>query len=669
MVRIILMNPPLSIFSGVALFAVCVIQSFTPLPEPEAPVTTNPPVIVDVTFLPLEILGPDATAKTIEIGVTNGSLADELSITAFNLQYEGMASIRINGGTWVDLTESTVGYDRPMDAAMWGIGGVHGTLHMNMAMTNWTPVNGTNTLEARFNDGNGLTIGWRLLRFNFRHAGTNLIAESQFTYDDPATWTGPSTNMVNILDGQDAWYNLAITEQGTNLVAHCTDCHDRTGRDLTYFNYSNESIIQRSIFHQVPAARATNIASYIRWLRAAYPVPYETNGRPWNPPYQPGPGMTFVPVRSWAAGAGLDWVLTNDLASFPYIFGTNNPGTNWTSSYTNTLDAREIPLAVQFPTWNMWLPRRHPLDTYNAYYSQTNNNYFQTYRNTTNAMNSLTGLDAATYFNGRKSIWDSYSASGGVPKPGPTATNYYLWFTNLVANKHWRNVKTWEIMTEFAIEEYGTNVFGALSDNRRWFHGETFNLAPHKTQIPQWEAWAAQSMQWYQAQLVLNSGNRNNRAIVPLDWGYQHALNKSAWVNSTNEITYSILVLNCIKGIEVSINENGMTATSGWQPFKGDPQNMASINPQASKYLLIPLTNRVAAANAVIKPWMLQMQTYTRAEYGAADVLVGNTFLGNRMYAMTANFITTGVDATLTAQMYHFGTNIWPEINWSGVHP
>ena len=47
------------------------------------------------------------------------------------------------------------------------------------------------------------------------------------------------------------------------------------------------------------AAEGKKVASYIR--RLAVPV----LGRPWNPPYQPGPGLDSKPVSHWAAGAGL----------------------------------------------------------------------------------------------------------------------------------------------------------------------------------------------------------------------------------------------------------------------------------------------------------------------------------------------------------------------------
>jgi len=49
------------------------------------------------------------------------------------------------------------------------------------------------------------------------------------------------------------------------MRAKCSDCHAQDGRDLKYFNYSNNSM-GRSIFHGLTAAQGDLIASYIRSL-------------------------------------------------------------------------------------------------------------------------------------------------------------------------------------------------------------------------------------------------------------------------------------------------------------------------------------------------------------------------------------------------------------------
>lgn len=87
--------------------------------------------------------------------------------------------------------------------------------------------------------------------------------------------------------------------------------YGQDGRDLEIFAYSNESIIERARFHQLSAEEGQKIAYYIRSLSARHDDVGRW-GRPWNPPYQPGPSVADRPVQEWAAGAGLEAVLEED---------------------------------------------------------------------------------------------------------------------------------------------------------------------------------------------------------------------------------------------------------------------------------------------------------------------------------------------------------------------
>ena len=155
------------------------------------------------------------------------------------------------------------------------------------------------------------------------------------------------------------------------IFAHCSDCHAQDGRDLKYFNYSNNSIQARSVFHGLTAQQGNQIASYIRNLNVVNP------GRPWNPPYQPGPGLDSQPVSNWAAGAGLDAVLDSDQEMVNAIF----PGGFQPSVFaaTSRLNTRELPLPMQLPDWNQWLPGTHPMDAFgSAFTSSGYNTIYQT---------------------------------------------------------------------------------------------------------------------------------------------------------------------------------------------------------------------------------------------------------------------------------------------------
>ena len=76
------------------------------------------------------------------------------------------------------------------------------------------------------------------------------------------------------------------------------------------------------MFHGLTAQQGDQIASYIRSLNMPSP------GWPWNPPYQPGPGLDSQPVSNWAAGAGINAVLDSDAAMQSYLGSPNGWAAN-----------------------------------------------------------------------------------------------------------------------------------------------------------------------------------------------------------------------------------------------------------------------------------------------------------------------------------------------------
>lgn len=113
----------------------------------------------------------------------------------------------------------------------------------------------------------------------------------------------------------------------------------------------------------VSQTQGEQIASYIR--RLTTPAP---NGAwAWNPPYQPGPGLDSKPAAAWAADAGVNAVLNSDKVMEAHLFpvGTSTPSVNRVVDRFSTLNIRELPIAMQLPDWNSWLPRLHPSDVFN----------------------------------------------------------------------------------------------------------------------------------------------------------------------------------------------------------------------------------------------------------------------------------------------------------------
>ncbi|MCF6314501.1 MAG: hypothetical protein L3J39_18775 [Verrucomicrobiales bacterium] len=177
---------------------------------------------------------------------------------------------------------------------------------------------------------------------------------------------------------------LANTLGKGDIRAKCMDCHTSTGYDLKYFGYSNESIYKRSRFHGLSDTEAKRVTRYIRNLKDKNGVIIPSYGRPWNPPYQPGSvnvGGTDTPlsqlaVERWAAGAGEGGVLDSDKEMMLPVFDDNGDGKVWQwevdkvfrlsqingSAAHLGLSLIDIPIHLQLPDWNRWLPRVHPVD-------------------------------------------------------------------------------------------------------------------------------------------------------------------------------------------------------------------------------------------------------------------------------------------------------------------
>ncbi len=349
--------------------------------------------------LPVEVVGENGTTSsvTVEIPTPLARQVRSLWIEIHGLSYAGMVSVEINEGNWVSLNNDTVSVAEP-GKSYGGIGGGFPTLKVTLPLQEGAVVGGTNIIRFRFNRTDGLASGFRVLAFNFLTSDSiKVLKPDAFKEEDPNTWTPPFRDSASLLAGRQFWQSATLTASGledaSRIRAHCSDCHAYDGRDLKYFGYSNASIVARSRFHGLSTLQGQQIASYIRSL----PVP--SPGRPWNPPYQPGPGLDAQPVANWAAGAGLSWVLDSDTATLPFVFRPkgdlarqpdigNAPESAIVAAITpdvfrpdGNLNPREIPISLQLPDWNHWLPRVHPLDAWGPAFENsesTRNSHFLT---------------------------------------------------------------------------------------------------------------------------------------------------------------------------------------------------------------------------------------------------------------------------------------------------
>ena len=515
------------------------VQADSAPPEFEGPVhAPGSSSSVSLITLPIEVLGPDGYTASVTVDVPSPGQVSKLYLRIHSPVYRDIsinpgrgpkASVRLNGGPWLGISNETADVFEH-EAAYGGLNGSYHTVRMTIPISALgTPQSGSNTLRFRFNGTDGHTSGFRVIELNFlRSGGAEILSSDTFVQDDPSTWTPISENPADLSAGEELWRSAQLVEylDGPSIQATCSDCHARDGRDLWYFAYSNRSIVERSKFHGLSEEEAEKIASYIRSLQysdASYD--YTPPGRPWNPPFQPGPGLDALPAHAWAAGAGVDAVLEDDNETFDYLNLAD-------LAIDSRLNIREIPIAIQLPDWNEWLPDQHPKDVmtygdafedsdfYNAYLTARSQLTSQGVAGVGSNLHDLIDEIPRKTKRYRKDVKNSSLAP-------PQGSNGWVDFQRALF--HWAAIKTWEVNREWDLEDEGYRTYGDYAEARSWIGGERnpFDLAPHiitTTGSFYWqEALVGKyfSTAWYQTQLTVFDGHTVQTGIIgPTDWNY-----------------------------------------------------------------------------------------------------------------------------------------------------
>ncbi len=637
--------------------------------------------------LPVEVIGANGTTTSATVNIPSGSnLNGQLSLwmQIHGLRFDGQASVQVNNSAWLPISTGNVTLAGNA-AAYGGIGGGFSTLKMTMNLPANTVQTGSNTITFRFNQTDGRVSGFRVLAFNVQAAdGTLLIPASTFVNDDPTTWQPPSTSASDISAGQTLWHSAALTVPiltggSQPILAHCSDCHAQDGRDLKYFNYSNNSIQSRSQFHGLTAQQGSQIASYIRSLNVANP------GRPWNPPYQPGPGLDEQPVIDWAAGAGLDAVLDTDQemvnAMFPSGFLDS------TFAATSRLNQRETPLPFQLPDWNQWLPGTHPMDAFgSAFTTSTYNTFYQTLSANLQAGNAASYVAQKTNF----IDWGEGSFSFMQYVQG-IWSNPAVWTPSQVdaiySMAQWGMVKNWELNNQFQLEGLAQNIFGPQADIRAWYSSQSTDTSPHSLQMPSsgiaglrngtGAVYTYLSNIWYVLQLILNDSNGTQRDHSPIDWGYDNDFVMNMGELSSPQAGLQTLYM--IKGLQIS-QEAGtgpQLGEEGWQPLNVNQIGFLTTGDwDRFVWTGVDPTTKAALMGGMLKAWLAQVNQFTPQQFyaggwttaAAVPVPGGNpideVFPDYVSYSIP-RFQYYGVDPTLIGQYVQWAQTMWPSYNWS----
>jgi hypothetical protein len=574
-------------------------------------------------MLPIEVAGADGTAATVtaDLPEAQASRVRSLWMQIHGVGYADMASVQVNASPWLPVNNETAAVAEP-GKSYGGIGGGFATLKLTLPLPPGAVTAGANTIRFRFNHSDGLSSGFRVLAFNFITAdGGMALPAAAFSQEDPNTWTPPLRDPNDISTGKSLWYTAQLVANNRPgappIHAHCADCHSQDGRDLKYFNFSNVSIAARAQFHGLSALQGEQIASYIREL----PVP--NPGRPWNPPYQPGPGLDARPVADWAAGAGLSWALDSDDASLPFMFAPG-PITAETFRPDGNLNPRQIPISLQLPDWNHWLPRVHPLDAWGADFLQSDLN-----TSTAGARAQLASPQLAKLISTGEivNLFDKWNKSQRRFLARYQPHNPSDWspdLTNKVySTQLWQLVKAWELAQEFQLEGRGQEFYGATGEPRTWFNTIPLATAPAESNIPDGPNGMSGSAltneyfnnAWYELQIVVNSGNHRRHGRTPVDWVYVVDRFRDMYRESHRPEPARLLIA-AIKAMQWSDPRLGPdNQLRGWRPDDTvDPRIMVSPDWIAMFQPLKPDMRRAVTEN-MLTAWLDKNLKYRAAQY------------------------------------------------------
>jgi len=637
--------------------------------------------------LPIEVLGVGGTvvSQTFTLDAGQSSAAVALWLRVHGLRYAEEGSLQWNDGLWVPLNNSAVTILGPAKN-FGGIGGAFSTIEMRLLLPRDSARSGSNTIRFRFNRSDGLASGFRVLDFNLLSSGGGkLLPPERILLDSPDSWTAPHPDSASIEAGRQLWHSATLVENdlpgSPRIQARCADCHALDGRDLKYFNFSNLSIVVRSRFHGLTALQGERIASYIRSL----PVP--SPGRPWNPPYQPGPALDQKPVAHWAAGAGVDWVLQSDSDSLSYLAAQSREArllseANLVPSITpdvfrpdGNLNAREIPIALPLPDWNQWLPRIHPKDAWGAAFTQSKFAALLDGADRSSLRGVLASLQKSnSSYRAALPLFSQWSQArrSFLARRTKSNTPWSAERTNKVySTQLWQLVKTWELMQEFTLEDRGQDAFDSSGDSRTWWTSTPGDTAPVATHIPNGPFGVNGSAlnneylnaAWYELQIVLNSGTHRRHDRQPVDWVYFVSEFRLLF-ELTHEPEPARLLVAVTKALQSSDpRANPSDYSEGWRPEQNvDPRVL--VAPQwALMYQPLPSAVRRAVTQSLLQAWLEKNLQYTLPQYlslpapprGSSPLYGDENISGGKAWLAIDLFRAAGVSPDLLDRLQKWG--------------
>ena len=630
-------------------------------PPPPAPAPAPAPLAPLRPTYALEVLGQGGTIRTATVIPPTNSTT--LWLKLHHVTATNEASLSINGGAWLPLDRS---HTVPQGSAAWlnGIGGALELVAVTVPSATFTPGQ-SNQFRFRLDNSDGISLGYRVLEINFADVSGQLL----FPRLKPTTLVSPELGGGDAVNGSNVWFTATLVSSwnGTNTLSHCTDCHAEHGEDLRYFGFSDNSIYQRCQLHGLDDASARDVVAYINSL------PDAKQSAAWNPPYQPGPGLDSLPAQQWAAGAGMEWVLDHDNDTFGYLFGTNAPS----FTFTNTINMRELPVALELPSWQEWLPLVNPAEFYGSDFDELHD-WMQMLKYDPFCSTPENFMQALGIFAGK---WSDFMVNKlGNHHSGDRALDQLARYSL----SQWRNVKMWDIIHARGWESVGKRFFAWTESADRVWPDSVFYTSPNFTMPDRTHllnlrdgsdaTFVAVDQKWYWLQLVLNDSQHHHMVASPIDWGYLQANTYSVSLVAGGWPVKAMQVLTLAKASESqsadqSCSENWFTGFSmqlSYQllPGRSGGTSWTGYDP--------------AFANQVLDAWFSEWERWI---YGLGrDHFVSQTLevdpSGTGSPAGSVNYETVhrnnlyslrdlGASSDLLDRLQNVGAYLWPASDWS----
>ncbi len=627
--------------------------------------------------VPIEVNYPTSTVQSVTITVPGSSLSNGpikmLNLLINNIEYSGEVGVNVNNTGWISLNNNTASAYGP--GSQYGaIGGPVTNLWLHVPLLDGSAKAGDNVVSFKFLHSDGNCSSFRVLHLRFANAnGSTVVDTTTRTSDNPATWQPPLNDPTDIQAGKTLFTSgsLLFPLTTNHMKAYCGSCHASDGRDLKYFNYDNNTIIARSVFHGLSVKQGEQIASYIRSLPASEG---SVNGRPWNPPFQPGPGLANVPLQEWSAGAGLTAVLANDSDELPYLFPngiTTSAVESLVTQGPNQINPRNIPTSLPLLTWNQWLPKTGPEDIVpanilSALLQRVDGYYEPIMLAATTLPTSLPPLAGAS-----DQYFQNMMHSLGLSTPSAPWTPALA--QKEYALQQWWAVRGW-VMLQKEFDAHPTMP-------KIWPDNRLFVTSPNRGFIPLGMLTGSKlgdeflSNAWYMLQMVTNSGGNRAQGNGPVDFNYfyGHVANLNQYGGPPQPIR---LTESMITGLR---NYNGSQMglyiwMGGFRPWAEGLILRLAQPDYVPLWKDVNATTRTEILSATTAAYVLGVRRFTPEQYYSANVASPTNTPGyvysnwiSGVYEVIPVLHNLGVNGAITKALAQWAATLWPSVNWAAL--